>query len=467
MRYLPSLFLIALTACAHFHPTLPEPELPIAWKELVPTDGYFEEKNRFWELFNDPLLNELEEEAIAQNLDLQAAYYRIFAARSQVMREHSNRLPQIGLSSLFTDNETLLNPPSFGSPIKKLTRVEQQQYSLFADFSYELDLWGKLKSREESAFYDMQASLWEYDFVYQTIVTEIALHYFRLRTIEEEIRFLRQAVAIRRDAVGINQCRVEGGLDPEVDLTRSELELALAEGSLEQAKREYALYEHSLATLLGKPASCWSLAQGRLPETIPSLPEVLPSEILIRRADIQKSWAVVAAGRANVDAELKNYFPSFSLTTALGLASPFVTNLFQWQARYWEYAFAAIFPLFDGGRRDANVLLAKTQFLENFNTYKKTINLAFQDVEDALSTLHHTGLQYEAQKRALEAATDTSYLAKDQFDTGLISYLLVADAEKTVLDVERRAILLKGEKILAWVRLIKALGVQRVPLEDS
>ena len=139
--------------------------------------------------------------------------------------------------------------------------------------------------------------------------------------------------------------------------------------------------------LLGKAPSNWSLPQGCLPECVPEVPAILPSEVLIRRADVQQQLNLIAAGRSDVDAAIKDYFPSFPLTSNLGLSSPTLKDLFKWEARYWQYAINILAPLYDGGRRKARVKQAKALFKENFANYQKTVNQAFQDVEDALSSL--------------------------------------------------------------------------------
>lgn len=460
MKKISTLLLLSLLAsCGNYHPDLPETQIPAAWKENFPTDACAIEKNRFWESLSDPVLNELEEEAIRANYDLQIATARIDAARAFVKKEHAKRLPEVMFNGSAGADETLLNPRFFGSP-RGLERVTQRQYNFLADFAYEIDLWGKFKAEETSARYRETAAQWEYEFVYQNIVTEVAARYITLRTLEEEIRFLTQAVKTRSDTVEIYTSRAEAGCDPELDLSRAKLELSLAEAELEVAKRERAIQENALAVLLGKPASSWSLPEGQLPFLVPAVPCILPSEVLLRRADVQRQLSLVAAGRSDVDVALKDYFPSFPLTAALGLSSPALKHLFEWQARYWQYAFNILAPLFDGGRRKARVNMTKAAFQEAFTSYQKTVNQAFQDVEDALSSIHYLSLQYQAQERALESAQDTSYLANDRYETGLISYLLVADSENTSLEVARHYIALKGEQILAWIRLMRALGIQ-------
>lgn len=458
MRLAPLLFLLA--GCLSYKPELPETNIPVAWKENYPKSQEFAEKNRFWEFFEDPVLNALEEEAIAGNFDLQIAASRIIEARALVTKDRAARMPKADLNASVTQDETLLNPRSFGSPTNHLERVNQEQYGVVADFSYELDLWGKLKAKQKSAKYRLQASQWEYEFVYQTLVTDIAIHYLVLRTLEEEIILLEQAVGIWGDRVSLAKSRVEAGLEHEIDFSKSRLEMALVEGQLQQKKRDFALEENSLAALMGKPASSWKVAPGRLPKNIPQAPAVLPSEVLMRRADIQSAQAQVSAGRSDVNVALRNYFPSFPLTGTLGLSTPLLSHFFEWQARYWGYTLNAIEPLFDGGRRKADVRQAKARFSEYFASYQKTVNEAFKDVEDALSTIRYKNLQYDAQARASAAAADTYSMSDEQFKSGLISYLLVADAKNTSISVERDLIALKGERLIAWVRLMKALGLQ-------
>lgn len=452
--------LLLLVGCQAYKPCLPEINIPSTWKERLPEQYSFSEKNRFWELFQDPILNELEEEAISANFDLQIAACRILEARSLVLKEYGARLPQADLNASVTQDETLLNPRSFGSS-NHLERVKQSQYSLLVGLSYEVDLWGKLKDKEKSAHYRWKASKWEYEFVYQTLVTDVAIHYFSLRTLEEELRFLQKSIDLWKETVYLNECRVQAGLDSEIDLSRTRLELALVEVEIEQTRRQYVLQENALAFLIAKPASSWKAPVGHLPQELPILPNVLPSEILLRRADIQRALALVSAGCSDVNVALKDYFPSFPLTASLGFVSPFLSHFFEWQARYWRYALNVVESLFDGGKQKALVLGAKARFSENFANYQKTVNQAFQDVEDALSTLHYNRLQFEAQQRALTASVETLFLAKEQFNTGLISYLLVADSDNNSIQIARQTIALKGQQITAWIRLMKALGLQK------
>ncbi len=463
-----ALALLMLTAsCARYQPDLPEKQVPEEWKQSVPTANQsFVDRGRFWELFDDSVLNELEQEAIQANIDLQIAASRIEQARALVKKEHAKRLPQVFFNGFAEADETLINPNFFGAS-HGVKRVQQRQYNLLTDFAYEIDLWGKFKAEEDSAQFRKSAAQWEYEFIYQTLVTEVAARYIAIRTLDEEVRFLTGAVKTRKDTVDIYSSRAEAGCDPELDLSRAKLELALAEADLEMARRLRAIEENALAVILGKTASSWSLAEGNLPDAVPEIPALIPSEILIQRADIQRELCLISASRSDVDVALRDYFPSFPLTAALGLSSPSLRRLFEWQARYWQYAFNILAPLYDGGKRKARVKFTKAAFQEAFANYQKTVNQAFADVEDALSSIHYLRLQYEAQQRAMESADDTFFLAKDRYETGLISYLLVADSEHTSLSTARRFIALKGEQILAWIRLMRAFGVPNGQNEDQ
>ncbi len=227
------------------------------------------------------------------------------------------------------------------------------------------------KTRERRA--QLQATQWEREFVYQTLVTDIAIHYFSLRVFQEQIAYLEETLGVYKDKVQLRHDRVHAGLEHEIDLSKSKYELALVEKPLEQTKHGCCLEENTLAALLGRPASSFKVAPGRLPKQIPNLPAIA-SEIILRRADIKRALAQVSAGRSDVNAALRSYFPSFPLTASLGLSTPLISHFFEWQARYWGYAFNALEPLFDGGKRKADVKYAKARFSEHFALYQKPVN---------------------------------------------------------------------------------------------
>lgn len=446
-----------------FTPNISQIDIPLEWKEKTKLSDRANSiiPEKFWEIFGDPNLNHLEELGIKYNLDLEAALYRIQASRALTTIENSKRFPQINLSAAVTKDETLIDPGDYGVRNPKFKRVQQSQYNILTQLSYEVDLWGKLKDIKNSFEFKEQASVWEHQFIYQTLVTDIALSYFAIRTFESEIRFFQKIIDIQEKKIEIYQSRIDAGVDSELEISRSKLELGNIQVELENAKKNYGLEKNRLAILIGSSPSSFEIAPGFLPDKAPSIPNVLPSETLTRRADVQRSLSLLAASHSEVNAALKNYFPSFSLVGALGLASPTISSLFDWEGRYWKYLLSILEPIFDGRKRAGLIKRSKAVFYENFSDYKKSIIQALRDVEDSLAESQAIDKQIVAQKMSLEAAHNVLVLTEDQFLAGLITYLLVADAEHSQIEIERKILLLKGSQFRAWIKLIKALGIEK------
>lgn len=456
------LFIILQSCNKFFCPDYSNIEVPSTWKTAltIPTEPQSPIPNRFWELFDDPVLNHLEEQGIKCNLDLEAAFYRIEQARALTSIETSSLFPRIDLNTSVTRDETLIDPGDYGVRNPKFKRVQQQQYNILTQFSYELDLWGKLKDKKNNLQFREKAFVWERDLIYQTLVTDIALAYFSARTLEAEIQFLKKALDIQRNKIKIYQSRIEAGVDSGLEISRAKSEIGYIEVDLELAIKDLSLQKNKLATLIGSVPSSFDLLQGDFPSEMLSVPSILPSEVLFKRADVQKYWNTLAASHSEVNIALKDYFPSFSLTGMLGLASPTISSLFDWEGRYWKYLISVLEPIFDGGKKRGNVKKSKAHFYENFAQYKKSVIQALRDVEDSLSVFHAVNRQFIAQKKSLGAAQNILTITKNQFEAGLISYILVAEAEHNQIEIERKTIILRGEKFLAWVKLIKALGIQ-------
>lgn len=290
------------------------------------------------------------------------------------------------------------------------------------------------------------------------MTAEIATVYFTLRTIDEEINYLQKAVEVRNDYRAIAIERLQRGLDSEIDVTRANLDLALAESDLEDSKRLRGQMENALGMLLGYPACAFSLKPGLLPKMNLCPSAGLPSTLVARRPDIQEKMHIALSALQGIGVAKAEFFPQFSITGALGFVSPSFDSLFTWQSRFWAFAVNACQVIFDGGRLCNNLELKKAEYLQTLLEYQKQIVLAFKEVEDALNEIQYRRSQLEMQERAVLYSEDTSILARCQYDSGLINYLLVADAEKTQLNTRRMFIRLNGSLYLATVQLIKALG---------
>ncbi len=440
--------------------TLPPLEIDECWK------GGDESINEYltdcwWTEFHDETLDALEERALSANPDLWIACERIQEARAIEGIAFSDRLPNVNASPSWNKEGLLFNPNQVTGkdiPNLGLTRVIQETYAFPLNLSYEFDFWGKYCYADKAAQERLISTEFGYLSVVNILTTEVARVYFNLRSLDEEIQYLKNVVGIRNVFVDINKKRVQGGMDPEVDLERARLELQLAEGDLLNAVRLRRLAENELAVLMGQQASTFCVAPGTLPDSLLNVCPGLPSELLLRRPDLNEQYRKIKAFFYDVGVANANFFPAITLTSALGTVSPLLSSWFTWQSRYWAFAFSAIQQIFDGGRLCNEKDLTLARFRKEKAFYQKMVYTAFKEVEDALSDIHYRREQYEVQQFASKHATLTAHLARQQFDGGLINYLQVADAEKTELDVKRKTIQMKGYAFAASVALIKALG---------
>ncbi len=439
---------------------LPPLQIDECWKGGDPTiDQYLTES--WWTQFHDPYLNDLMEQALEQNPDLWIACERIQEARALEGVAFSSRLPKVNLTPSWNKEGLLFNPNQVtGNDIPNLglTRVIQESYDFPFNLSYEFDFWGKYCYADKAAQERLISTEFGYLSVVNILTTEVARVYFSLRTLDEEIGYLKSVVDVRSVYVDINKKRVAGGLDPEVDLERAKLEVMIAEGELLNAVRQRRLSENELAVLMGQQASTFCIPPGKLPERLVNVLPELPSELLLRRPDLNEQYRKIRAFFYEVGVANANFFPSISFTSALGTISPLLSNWFTWESRYWAFAFSAIQQIFDGGRLCNEKVATLARFRREKAVYQKMVYTAFREVEDALSDIHYRREQFQVQEYASQHASTTAYLARQQFDGGLINYLQVADAERTELDVKKRAIQLKGNAFAASVALIKALG---------
>ena len=411
----------------------------------------------WWNGYNDPCLNDLMDQAIANNFDLAIAAERVLQAKALAGIACSKLFPQVTLDPNISRESAKAILDDFGLG-DRIVRIEQRQYSFPFDLNYELDLWGKYRNLNAAARERFFASEFNQRTMYLMITSETANLYFTLRTLDDEIRYLKQAVQVREDYRDVNLERLKCGLDSEIDVTRSNLDLALAESELEDAKRLRGLAENGLGLLLGYPACSFSLPPGSLPQCQICPSPDLPSTLIAKRPDVQEKFHSALAALNEIGVAKADFFPQFNLTGSAGLISPTFNNWFEWSSRFYNVIASATQVIFDAGRLFNNLDLKKAEYREKLLSYHKQVTIAMKEVEDALNEMHYRRSQTAAQELAVFYSQDTSHLARNQYETGLINYLLVADAEKTQLNTRRTFIRLQGSLYLASVQLAKALG---------
>ncbi|HEX4140105.1 MAG TPA: efflux transporter outer membrane subunit, partial [Candidatus Methylacidiphilales bacterium] len=326
------------------------------------------------------------------------------------------------------------------------------------DLSYEVDIWGKIRRSFESAGASAQASLADYENVLLGLKAEVATTYFAIRTADSEIDVQNRSIKSFQDNLNLTNSRFQGGISTQLDVDQAEATLAAAQAQLATFRSQRAQLVHALAVLIGIPPEGFEIAYDPLDIAPPKIPAGLPSDLLERRPDVAEAERRCAAQNAQIGVAISAYFPVLNLTGSTGFDSGDLGLLFNWQSRIWSYGPNIQFPIFEGGQISAQVKQAKASYEENVANYRQSVLVAFQNVEDSLSSLRYLADQQEAQDRAYKAYKAALDLTNARYTTGLVSYFDVIQAQGLELNAEQLDVEIKGNRIATTVQLIKALG---------
>ncbi len=436
----------------------------------------------WWEVFEDSTLSELEKQALDSSYTLWAALERVIQARAVARVDRAALMPSINFAPSYSRSGMLLENIFAGllssqqnqgqvnagsssgaagaasTSVPSSFRAVQTQYMLPFDLNYELDLWYQLTNSYNAAVYSSQAAAQAYLSVLLTLTADIASNYFQLRDLDTQQVILKKTIEARQKALDINRTRFKAGLIVYLDVSRAEVELARAQADLADVQRLRALQVNILASLVGVPAPVFTVAFNPLKKPPPTIPAGLPSDLLYRRPDITEAERSLASAYSQIGVAYASFFPSLNLNATLGLESPFAHSLFSWKARLWEVGLNVMQSVFDGGRNCANLAYTKSVFRETLANYQERVLTAFQDVEDSLVSIRQRAIQGQALETAVTAAKETLNLSQMRYDRGLVNYLDVVDAERTLLETEQNSAIVLGDRYVATVRLIKALG---------
>jgi multidrug efflux system outer membrane protein len=424
------------------------------WKLAEPKDAL--PKGSWWEVFGDPVLNQLETNAVAKNQDLQAAVARVDEARATARVSRSQFFPEITLDPAFIRQRTSANAPN---PVPfKVPSTQLDTYTVPFDLSYEVDLWGRIRRLFESARAQAQASIADYQNVQLTLTSDVAVNYFLIRSLDMELDTLRRTIQEREKSVQILNQRFSVGTIAEIDLVNEKTDLATAKADLADTTRLRAETLDALALLCGVPATSFQLSNGKLPATLPSIPLILPSALLERRPDIATAERNLASKNAQIGVSRAAYFPALQLVGQAGYLSADAETLFTAGSRIWSIGPNVSLPLFTAGRTTAEVHQAEAAYAEGLANYRGTVLTAFKEVEDSMAQIALRQEQHDAQADAVIYAKRATELAKIRYDAGSANYLEYIDADRTELQQERLEVQIEGQQFVATVRLIKALG---------
>ncbi len=427
----------------------------ITWRAPMPSAHL--SKGEWWTVFRDSRLSNLVATATTNNQQLKAAIARFDQARATARISRGDFYPTVSLPLTAETQRTSENMPS-PFPLNGLHYLGPA-FNAPVEFSWEIDLWGKLRRTAEGTRADAAAAADAVHNVLLGIQAEVAINYFRIRTLDNEMRLVRSAVGLRDEVLKISSARVQAGAGNDLEMAQAETEVAAAQAELSALQAQRDQLENALAILIGTSASSFRVPvmASALPLP-PSVPAGVPSDLLERRPDISQAERVLHAATARIGVAKALFFPSVRLLGRGGFQSGDIDVLFEPSSLMWSVGPSISVPLFSGNRNRWNLTRSKAVHDEALAGYRQAFLAALADVETSLSSIRNLSTQAENQGRARGSAEKAAQLARTRFEAGTSLYLDVIDANRTTLTLQRSSAQIAGQRLIATVSLIKALG---------
>jgi NodT family efflux transporter outer membrane factor (OMF) lipoprotein len=444
----------------------PPVETPAAYKELPPSAGGPQGewklsqpqeqslRGKWWEVFDDPQLNALEEriEVSNQNLKVAEAQYR--QARDLIGISRAGLFPTVNAGPSMTVEQTSKNAP------QPAGNAGQTLGDLVLPFqlTYELDAWGRIHRAVEAARENAQASAADLETARLSIHAELASDYFSLRGLDAQKHLLDSTVIAYQKALELTQNRYIGGLAARAEVAQAETQLETTQAQDIDVGVTRAQFEHALAALVGQPASTFSIPASPLNLSPPKIPVGVPSELLERRADIAAAERRTAAANAQIGFAKSAYYPTLTLSAAGGTEGSTIGNWVAWPSRFFALGPTLLETLYDAGLRHATTDQARAAYEANVAAYRQSVLTAFQEVEDNLAALCILEEESAKQQQAVESAERSTALSLNRYKGGLVTYFEVITAQSIALSDEVTAVNILTRRMNSSVLLIKALG---------
>jgi len=454
-------------------------EAPAAYKELTPadfqnTDGWKVAqpkddmlRGKWWEMFNDPQLNALEEKVNVSNQNIAAAAASFLAARALVKEARSQLFPTVTTNPAITvqrPSSTLSTGGAGGSGSGSGTGSKSSSTGTFTDYTlpfdatWQPDLFGRIRNTVRSAAYGAQASAADLENTRLTVQAEVAADYFQLRGQDALKELLDSTVIAFQQSLDLTTALYETGIDSEEAVAQAETQLEATQAQDAALGIQRAQFEHAIAMLTGQPASTFSIPIQPLQSSPLAIPFGVPSQLLERRPDIAAAERLVAQANAQIGIARAAYFPTVALSATAGFDSTSIAKWFTWPSRFFSIGPAAAETLFDAGLRRATVMQFRAQYDETVANYRQAVLTAFQQVEDNLASLRVLSVEIQHQDAAVKSAERNLALATDRYKLGLDPYLNVITAQTSLLSNQEAAVTLRIQQMTASNGLIEALG---------
>lgn len=464
MRYTLPLLLLACSASAQIGPDFMKPTTGVpakyksaaVWRESRPLDNA--PKGAWWKVFKDERLNSLMERATAENQQLKAAIARFDQARASARIARGNFFPSASFDPVITHQGTSANMPSAFDLAG--VRYKGFSYDVPLDFSYEIDLWGKVRREVETERAGAAAAFVAIHQIHLGIQADVAANYFRIRSLDSELAIVHEAIGWRKQAYDIAAARVKAGAGSDLEQQQAATEVATAEAEISSLQIQRDQLENAIAILVGANAATFKIRTNAMPASAspPRIPSGTPSDLLERRPDVAQAERLLASSCAKIGIARAAFFPSVRLIGNAGYLSGDLTNLFETVSQKWTLGPSISIPIFSGGKKRGLTERVHAEYDENLAVYRQSILGAFAEVESSLSAMRNLATGQEALERATDSARKAAEIAKTRYEAGTSPYLDVIEANRTLLVTERTRAQLVGQRHIASVSLIKALG---------
>ena len=430
----------------------PNPDGGGSWRPATPSDSML--KGNWWQIYQDPPLNQLEERNATYNQAVHQALEIYLAAQDQEKAAHSALYPTLSAGPSINHQKL-----SSHRPLTSGTGPSSfNDLTLVGGGSWEPDFWGRIRRTVEAAHVTSQANAADAANVSLSLQAAMATDYFQLRGLDSQIKFLRETIANLEHQLDLTRRLQTGGIGTEADVAQAQTQLETARAQLVDLGVARAQYEHAIGTIADYKLPTFTIPFSPLDLKLPQVPLGVPSQLLERRPDIAAAERRTAAANAQIGIAVSAFYPTISLTGQGGFESTHGGTWIQGPSALWSLGAQATELLFDAGQRRALDDQARRQYEAQVSSYKGVIFLAFEDVEDQLSSLRILEQESAAEQKAVDSAQHSFDISNQRYKGGVTSYVEVLTAEAALIQNQRTALDLQTRQFVSSVALVRSLG---------
>jgi len=425
-----------------------------AWTVAQPSDAKL--RGKWWEIFNDPELNALEEQLDINNQNIKEFFENFMAARAIVREARTQYFPTLSAAPSVTHSKTSGNLGTNNGTVN--AGKQSTIYTLPLDASWAPDLWGKVRNTVHQAQYAAQVSAADLENERLTEQASLAEFFFEIRGQDMLQQIFNETVAADQKTLELTQSRYQLGIDDQIAVVQAQTPLESAEAGATNVGVARAQFEHAIATLLGKAAASFSIPAKPMTTAPPPIPIGVPSELLERRPDIAAAERTMAEANATIGIAYAAYYPNLTLTGQGGFQSSSLAHWLAWPSRFWSVGASASETVFDAGLRRATIQQNVATYNADVASYRQTVLAGFQQVEDALAEVRILSKEVDQEQAAVNSAQTFLKLEQVRYDTGIDPYIDVLIAQTTVLSNQQTLNNIQVQRMTSAVALVQALG---------